>query len=89
MFLAQNLLAARTGQLFSYSEVSRDLGVAVNTVKRYVRFLEISYQIFLLRGIGVCLKGLIHCDTMYLMYFWRRFFYDYCDKDPSAPSGIA
>jgi len=29
--------------------VSRELGVAVNTVKRYLRFLEISYQIRLLR----------------------------------------
>ena len=47
--LAQNLLAARTAQILSYSEVSRELGVAVNTVKRYVRFLEISYQAFLLR----------------------------------------
>lgn len=47
--LAQNLLAARTAQLLSYSEVSRELGVAVNTVKRYIRFLEISYQVFLLR----------------------------------------
>jgi predicted AAA+ superfamily ATPase len=47
--LAQNLLAARTAQLLSYSEVARDLGVAVNTVKRYVRFLEISYQVALLR----------------------------------------
>lgn len=47
--LSQNLLAARTAQLLSYSEVSRELGVAVNTVKRYLRFLEISYQVFLLR----------------------------------------
>jgi predicted AAA+ superfamily ATPase len=47
--LAQNLLAARTAQLLSYSEVARDLGVAVNTIKRYVRFLEISYQVVLLR----------------------------------------
>ena len=47
--LAQNLLAARTGQILSYSEVSRELGVAVNTVKRYLRFLEISFQAFLLR----------------------------------------
>ena len=38
-----------TSGLLSYSEVARDLGVAVNTVKRYVRFLEISYQIVLLR----------------------------------------
>jgi hypothetical protein len=47
--LAQNLLAARTGQLLSYSEVAHELGVAVNTVRRYLRFLEISYQVFLLR----------------------------------------
>jgi hypothetical protein len=47
--LAQNLLAARTAQLLSHSEVARELGVAVNTVKRYVRFLEVSYQVFLLR----------------------------------------
>jgi predicted AAA+ superfamily ATPase len=47
--LAQNLLAARTAQLLSYSEVARELGVAVNTVKRYLRFLEISYQALLLR----------------------------------------
>lgn len=47
--LAQNLIAARTSRLLSYSEVSRELGVAVNTVKRYVRFLEISYQVYLLR----------------------------------------
>jgi len=47
--LAQNLLAARTARLLSYSEVARELGVAVNTVKRYVRFLEISYQVVLLR----------------------------------------
>jgi hypothetical protein len=47
--LAQNLLAARTGQLLSYSEVARELGVAVNTVRRYLRFLEMSYQVLLLR----------------------------------------
>jgi predicted AAA+ superfamily ATPase len=47
--LSQNLLAARTAQLLSYSEVARELGVAVNTVKRYVRFLEISYQVVLVQ----------------------------------------
>jgi predicted AAA+ superfamily ATPase len=39
--LAQNLVAARTAQLLSYSEVAR--------LKRYVRFPEISYQVHLLR----------------------------------------
>jgi predicted AAA+ superfamily ATPase len=50
--LAQNLLAGRTAQLLSYSDLARDLGVAVNTVKRYVRFLEISYQVVLLRPLA-------------------------------------
>lgn len=49
--LAQSLLAARTGQLLSHSEVSRELGLAVNTVKRYVHFLELSYQVLLLRPV--------------------------------------
>ncbi len=57
--LAQNFLATRTAQLLSYSEVSRDLGVAVNTVKRYVRFLEISYQVHLLRPLVPTLSGRI------------------------------
>ncbi|MBI3273092.1 MAG: ATP-binding protein [Planctomycetes bacterium] len=47
--LAQTLFAARTAQLLSLSDVARDLGVAVNTVKRYVRLLELSYQLCLLR----------------------------------------
>lgn len=55
--LAQNLLAARSAQLLSLSEVSRELGVAVNTVKRYVRFLEISYQTYLLRPLMPNLAG--------------------------------
>ncbi len=42
--LAQTLLAARSARLLSYSGIARELGVAVNTVRRYVRFLELSYQ---------------------------------------------
>jgi len=45
----QNLLAARAGEILSYSEVARELGIPVNTVKRYVRFLEIWYRVVLLR----------------------------------------
>ena len=47
--LAQKLLAVRTACLLSASEVSRDLGVAVSTVQRFLRYLEISYQVHLLR----------------------------------------
>jgi uncharacterized protein len=50
--LAQNLLASRTARLLSSSEVARELAVAVNTVRRHVRFLEISYQVFLLRPLA-------------------------------------
>jgi predicted AAA+ superfamily ATPase len=41
-------LAARAGQLLSLSEVSRDLGVAVNTVKAWVSVLEASHVVLLL-----------------------------------------
>jgi predicted AAA+ superfamily ATPase len=42
------LLAARTSQILSMSEISRDIGVSVNTVKRWISILEASYIIFLL-----------------------------------------
>ncbi len=42
------LLAIRAGQLLNYSELSKDLGVAVNTVKSWVQTLEIAGLIFLL-----------------------------------------
>jgi len=42
--LVQKLLCARTGQLLSLSEVSRDLSLAVNTVKRYLTLLTLTFQ---------------------------------------------
>ena len=42
------LLAARTGQLFDQTSFSKDLGVSVPTIKRWVSVLEASYIIFLL-----------------------------------------
>lgn len=42
-------LAARAGQLLNITEVSRDLGVAVNTVKAWLSILEATFQIILLR----------------------------------------
>ena len=46
--MAQRLLCSRTANLFSISEVSRDLGVTVNTIKRYLELLTMSFQCILL-----------------------------------------
>jgi len=46
--LAQKLLCSRTANLLSISEVARDLGVAVNTLKRYLELLTMSFQCCLL-----------------------------------------
>ena len=43
------LLAARSAQLLSLTEVARDLGVAVNTVKAWLSVLEATYQVIVLR----------------------------------------
>lgn len=43
-----HLLATRAAQILNLSEISRDLGVAVNTIKRWISILEASYIIFLL-----------------------------------------
>lgn len=42
-------LAARSAQLFNLSEMARDLGVAVNTIKSWLLVLEATYQIIILR----------------------------------------
>lgn len=46
--LAQKLLCARTANVLSVSDVARDLGVAVNTVKRYLELLTMTFQCVLL-----------------------------------------
>jgi hypothetical protein len=46
--LAQKLLCARTANILSVSDVARDLGVAVNTVKRYLELLTMTFQCVLL-----------------------------------------
>jgi len=43
------VLAARSGQLLSLSEISRELGIAVNTIKHWISVLEASFQIIILR----------------------------------------
>jgi len=42
-------LAARTAQLISLTDLARDLGVAVNTVKAWLSVLEATYQVTVLR----------------------------------------
>lgn len=43
-----SMLAIRTGQLLKYSEISREVGVAVNTIKAWVSALETSGVVILL-----------------------------------------
>jgi predicted AAA+ superfamily ATPase len=42
-------LAARSAQLLNITDLARDLGLAVNTVKAWISVLEATYQIFILR----------------------------------------
>jgi hypothetical protein len=42
-------LGARHGQLFNASEVARELGLAVNTIRAWLSVLETSYQVTILR----------------------------------------
>ncbi|MFB3882537.1 MAG: ATP-binding protein [Armatimonadota bacterium] len=42
-------LAARSAQLLSLSDLARDLGVAVNTVKAWLSVLEATFQVVVLR----------------------------------------
>ena len=38
------LAALRAGRILSYSELARDAGLPVTTVRRYLGYLELSYQ---------------------------------------------
>jgi predicted AAA+ superfamily ATPase len=40
--------AARTGQILNLSEISRDVGMSVPTIKKWISILEASYQVYLL-----------------------------------------
>lgn len=44
----QKLLCARTAQILSISEVARDISLAVNTIKKYINLLSMSFQCYLL-----------------------------------------
>lgn len=42
--LCHRLAALRTGSLLSYSDLARDAGLPVSTARRYLRYLDLSYQ---------------------------------------------
>lgn len=45
----QQLAALRSGQMLSFSELARDAGMAVETARRYLEYLRLSYQAYLLQ----------------------------------------
>ncbi|MBI4334647.1 MAG: ATP-binding protein [Chloroflexi bacterium] len=61
-------LAARSAQLLQLSDLSRDLGVAVNTVKAWLSVLEATHQVMVLRpyfaNVG---KRLVKTPKVYFM----------------------
>ena len=53
----QRLCALRSGQLLSFSELARDAGLSVATSRRYIEYLGLSYQAFLLPPYAVNLTS--------------------------------
>jgi predicted AAA+ superfamily ATPase len=45
---AQKALALRSGGLVNFSDLARDAGVAPGTARRFLRYLELSYQVLAL-----------------------------------------
>lgn len=45
----QKLTALRSGMLLNYSELARDTGISVDTARRYLEYLRLSYQTFLVQ----------------------------------------
>ncbi len=62
------LLAARCAQILNLSEISNELGVAVNTVKRWISILQASHILFLLpayyRNLG---KRIVKSPKIYFL----------------------
>jgi uncharacterized protein len=45
----QRLSALRSGMLLNYSQIARDTGISVDTARRYLEYLRISFQALLLQ----------------------------------------
>ncbi|MDJ0764899.1 MAG: ATP-binding protein [Myxococcota bacterium] len=46
---AQRVLGERSGKLINYSDLARSAGIAPDTARRFVHYLELSYQAIILR----------------------------------------
>jgi uncharacterized protein len=55
----QRLCALRTGHLLSFSELARNAGLSVATSRRYIEYLGLSYQAFLLPPYAVNLTSAV------------------------------
>jgi uncharacterized protein len=61
-------LAARSAQLLNLSSLARELGIAVNTAKRWLSILEASYQVVVLRPYHANLgKRLVKTPKVYFV----------------------
>ena len=59
-------LAARSAQLVNFSDIARDLGIALNTVKSWVSLLEATYQVTVLRPYHINIgKRLVKTPKVY------------------------
>ncbi|MBF0518508.1 MAG: ATP-binding protein, partial [Nitrospirae bacterium] len=61
-----SLLSFRTGQIINFSEISREMGLSLTTLRRYIGLLETTYQIYFIRPYFVNIgKRLIKMPKMY------------------------
>ena len=59
-------LAARSAQIVNFSDIARDLGIAVNTVKSWLSLLEATFQVIVLRPYHVNIgKRLVKSPKVY------------------------
>lgn len=71
----QTLASLRSAQLLNYSELARDAGISVDTARRYLEFLRLSYQAILLQPYSVNLtSSVIKTPKLYWMDIglWRH-----------------
>lgn len=64
----QRIVAARTGGIVNYADLARDADLAPITAKKYLRYLELSYQAFLLEAYrGRLDSRLLKAQRLHLM----------------------